>query len=33
MTLRGVKAVESKQKSKVEFEDIHLSGLLDYWGS
>ena len=33
MTLREVKVVESKQKSKVEFEGIHLSGLLDYWGS
>ena len=33
MTLRGVKAVESKQKSKVESEDIHPSELLEYWGS
>lgn len=33
MTLRGVKAVESIQKSKVEFEDTHLSELLQYWGS
>ena len=33
MILRAVKAVESKQKSKVEFEDTHLSELLEYWGS
>lgn len=33
MTLREVKAVESKQTSKVEFEDIHVSELLEYSGS
>ena len=32
MTLQEVK-VESKKKSKVEFEDKHLSELLEYWGS